>query len=283
MTPSKNPSIFFEITDRCNHSCTFCGKSWRTDFGHSLSYDDIDIILSYEKNAGKISGGEPGLEKQKCFYYFQHETAPKYLNTNLTLWTGHELSLLQSLNVYFIINAPSTDQKEYAAVTYSTRYDSFIKNLYNLDPDHTAISIVLNEINIDTVEKSFIQYLDIGFKNFLLTPMIPSHVSSFDYIHAIYIIDRLYRTYPKVTIRTLSKTLECMAPPSHLCHSGTDMLVVLSTGDVVPCAWNNNHILGNIRTDTYEQIKENGRQYRSSITGTVCQGFLENYQRYHHV
>ena len=79
------PTIFFEITDKCNLQCSFCCKSWRKYQSCTMSYNDLDTIIKISKKYSKISGGEPGIVKDKTFYYIEHEICPIGMNTNLSL------------------------------------------------------------------------------------------------------------------------------------------------------------------------------------------------------
>lgn len=282
MTQLESPNIYFEITDKCNHCCSFCGKSWRIDCRNTLSYQDLDIIISYPKTISKITGGEPGIEKQKCFYYFEHETAPLTLNTNLTLWTKDDISYLNNRNVFFMIDAPSIFEDEYNTITKSRFFKTYLQNLYTVSKINSSITMVICEENINTFERSFLALCNMGFSKFIVSPAVPNKASSFNYREALKKIDKLYEEYSSdIYIRTLGRTLPAKTPPSHECQSGKELMVVLSNGDVVPCAWNNNHILGNIRKNTYEEIRANGLTYRESIKSNICQGFLENCKTYH--
>ena len=275
-------NIFFEITDRCNHSCTFCGKTWRYTYGKSLTYQDLDIIISWPKQIGKISGGEPGLEKQKCFYYIEHETASCAMNTNLTRWTNQDINYLMNKRIRLIIDAPSVFKDEYENITRANYFSAYIRNLQTVNSDICSIAMVICEENINTFERSFLALCNMGFSKFTISPAVPNKASSFNYREALKKIDKLYEEYSSdIYIRTLGRTLPAKTPPSHECQSGKKLMVILSNGDVVPCAWNNNHILGNIRKNTYEEIRANGLAYRESIKSNICQGFLENCKTYH--
>ena len=282
MTQLENPNIYFEITDKCNHQCSFCGKAWRTDCGNTLSYHDLDIIISYPKAVSKITGGEPGIEKQKCFYYFEHETAPLTLNTNLTSWTKDDISYLNNRNVFLMIDAPSIFEDEYNTITKSRFFKTYLQNLYVVSKINSSITMVICEENVNTFERSFLTLCNMGFSKFIISPAVPNKASSFNYREALKKIDKLYEEYSSdIYIRTLGRTLPAKTPPSHECQSGKELMVILSNGDVVPCAWNNNHILGNIRKNTYEEIRADGLAYRESIKSNICQGFLENCKTYH--
>lgn len=277
---NKIPSIFFEVTDRCHHHCVFCGKAWRTDTGHSLSYTDLDVILSYPKSLGKITGGEPGLEKAKVFYYVQHETAHMAMNTNLVCWTERELSHLQEKGIHLVLDIPSLFHDEYNQVTGSRNdYDICMRNLNYVNPGNTSISLVITEYTVDTFEKTIDGLRKLGFKNIVASPRIPNGKSHFDYAAALKKIERAYRHYSD--IRLLSRTLPSAVPVSHECYAGDGLLVVLSNGDIVPCAWNNHHILGNIRENTYEEIRMRGLAYRQQHDKEMgCLGFWENVRDY---
>ena len=50
-------TLFFEITDRCNHACFYCCKSFRGQPGITMNSGALDKVLSLPASGLVISGG----------------------------------------------------------------------------------------------------------------------------------------------------------------------------------------------------------------------------------
>ena len=61
-------TLFFEITDRCNHACFYCCKSFRGQPGITMNSGALDKVLSLPASGLVISGGEPSLAKESVAY-----------------------------------------------------------------------------------------------------------------------------------------------------------------------------------------------------------------------
>lgn len=275
-------SLFFEITDECNQRCSFCCKTWRSYGSHSLSYSDLDKILSIPKTHGKISGGEPSLAKEKVFYYIDRETCPVSLNTNLSNWTKEDMDYLVKKEVSITANIPSLRYKIHNQVTKSTleSFKNIKNNLKFVNPHNTCIALVVNSYTVNSfIDDMMIFYQDYGIRNFLVSPMIYNKKQEVDYDNILPRIESCYKNHRNINIRTVGKIKDCIIPPSHPCGAGKYRLVVLSNKDVVPCAWNNTHILGNLDTDSIETLRERGIDYYNSFSNeekSLCKGYLEN-------
>lgn len=275
-------AVFFEITDVCNLACSFCCKTWRTYKSNTMSYEDIDLILSIDKNHGKITGGEPGCVKDKVFYYIERETVPISMNSNLSLWTQDEIREIKAHNVMITANIASLRWETHHAITgiRKEEHDNILSNLRYLNPRTDWVTIVVNDLNKDTFARDTLTFHSRwGIRNFLLSPMIYNDRQAVNYEDLTPAVERFYRDHRNLNIRTVGQIQGCCIPPSHSCTAGLNRFVVLSNKDVVPCAWNNKNILGNLDRDTLDSICEKGREYWNSFPFNerpLCKGYLEN-------
>lgn len=75
-------TLFFEITDRCNHACFYCCKSFRGQPGITMNSGALDKVLSLPASGLVISGGEPSLAKESVAYVLERATVPVAINTD---------------------------------------------------------------------------------------------------------------------------------------------------------------------------------------------------------
>lgn len=283
-------SVFFEITDNCNFHCNFCCKTWHGSYSSpcsrsELSLEDIDKILRIPKDWGKISGGEPAKCKNKVFYYLRRETARKSINTNLSLWTPQEVTSLCELVDDMTINIPSLDAGIHSHITTSTssELNNILTCLPYVDTNKAKIALVVTEDNLQDVHTSLLRFAaDYGFTQFLLSPRIPNGKSTLDFLHALNSIQAISEQHANLNIATVGPIRGCTVKGSHVCDAGLHRLVVLVNRNVVPCAWNNAHILGTL-DDDLSVLLQRGKDYWESYEPQqrlYCKGYIENEKIY---
>ena len=271
-------SIFFEITDVCNHICSHCCKTWRKDHYDTMNKDLLDKILSIPKKVLTISGGEPSTAIEAVRYVVEKETAPLQINTNLTLWTDEMLNLFKEKNVSLSVSVVSMNRKSYEKITSAKTYDLMVANLKKISKD-SKITIIVNEENKDDILDSVTVLMVMGFHRFIIQPAIPN-TEEFDkdaFMEYMKRVKEAYSLHRNATIELMSYYTHSDIPVNHLCDAGSGRLVILSNGDVVPCACMEPYILGNIMTDTLESIEDNGMKYFNSFSDEekyICRGFL---------
>lgn len=278
------PEVFFEVTDACNFKCDFCCKTWHTKNKH-LSLSELKAILHIQKSCGKVSGGEPGLCKNEVFYYLEHETSYRSLNTNLSLWNPEEIIKLNYLLNDLTVNIPSLDYDIHTDITKSTKqeFNNILTNLSYLDKDKTKIALVITDKNIHDIRGTLERFTtEFGFTKFLLSPRIPNGNSQIDFQNSLRMIEHLADNHTNLQINTVGPIEGCSVNGSHKCEAGLNRIVILANKTIVPCAWNNQTILGTL-DDNIEDILKRGRDYFYTYNQKqrfLCKGYIENEHLY---
>ena len=256
--------IFFEITDFCNHKCIHCCKYWRQDCFHTMSYENIDKIFEIPASFYKISGGEPGCVRDKVLYAISKANNIS-MNTNLTLWKDEDFQLFKNRYIKLYVSVVSTKRNEYIEITDANTFDIFLDNLTKIDTN-SIITLVINPINIESFEYNINFLAEMGFTNFTVTPMIPTNNLQVDEIKAFNLIKTITKYKQQLNIKTMYYN-EYGIPYSHTCEAGIKRIVILSNGDIVPCACFNAVPLGNIKDKNFniETILAKGKTFFNSF------------------
>lgn len=256
--------IFFEITDLCNHKCIHCCKYWRQDCFHTMSYEDIDKIFKIPASFYKISGGEPGCVRDKVLYAISKANNIS-MNTNLTLWKDEDFQLFKNRYIKLYVSVVSTKRNEYIEITDANTFDIFFDNLTKIDTN-SIITLVINPINIESFEYNINFLAEMGFTNFTVTPMIPTNNLQVDEIKAFNLIKTITKYKQQLNIKTMYYNAYGV-PYSHTCEAGIKRIVILSNGDIVPCACFNAVPLGNIKDKNFniETILAKGKTFFNSF------------------
>lgn len=275
-------AIFFEITDKCNEDCIHCDKKWRTEKGNTMDKNMLDKILKMPKRHLTISGGEPAMAKAEVKYIIENSKTPVSLNTNLVLWNEQELSYFNEKNVELNISVVSLNRDNYKKITGKDLVQKLKQNLNKVNRK-SNINIVIDDYNINEI-KSMVDYLIVrGFCNFTIQPAIPSMGDTFNnesYQKRLAELKNVYDKHRNINIKLLCFYDNfCHIPVNHLCGAGKNRLVILSNGDVVPCACMPPIILGNIMKNSYQELENAGKKFYDSFNEKdqiICKGFLLN-------
>lgn len=235
----------------------------------------LDAVLSFPKDFLVISGGEPSCAKDEAEYIIKRNKGPLRMNTNLTMWSRDELIDMQSNGVTFSVSVPSMIRSDYEAVTGADTYDRLLENLEYISK-MSKMTIIMNAITSHSSEKTVMMLAGMGFWRFTLQPMIPNGVD-YDMSGMMHEAERIYRNHRNLDIKLLCRTIDSQMPVNHECGAGRDRVVILSNGDVVPCACYDAPILGNVLDDDYQRILENGERYFDSFKEeerAICKGWL---------
>lgn len=264
--------VFFEITDLCNHKCIHCCKTWRVDGNHTMDKSKLDIILSYPKDFLTISGGEPALAKDKVRYMCENEKSFIAINTNLTLWNQEDINYLNK-KVIWKVSVPSTVKSEYEKITEANTYNQLMTNL-KLINKNSIMTIIVNEHTINTLQITIEDLAYLGFSNFVVQPQIPTDFATVDVKKALRNIEDVFVNKRNLNIKLLCYSEDSIIPINHSCDAGIGRFVVLSNGNVVPCACYHAPLLGNILTTSFEELKQNGNEYFNQYKDKkTCKGF----------
>ena len=261
-----NFKIFFEITDLCNHRCIHCCKYWRQDCFHTMSYEDIDKIFNIPASFYKISGGEPGCVRDKVLYVIKKDSNIS-MNTNLTLWKDEDFQLFYNKNIKLYVSIVSLKKEEYKKITSANTFEILLDNLNKIDKQST-ITLVINPINIDSFEYNINFLAELGFTNFTVTPMIPTNNLYINEKQSFDLIKQIYKYKRQLNIKTMYYVNDnYIVPYSHICEAGLNRIVILSNGDIVPCACFSAKPLGNIKDSNFniDKILKKGEEFFNSF------------------
>lgn len=276
--------IFFEITDICNEDCVHCDKKWRKDGGHTMNQAMLDKILAIPKESLTISGGEPALAKKQVKYIIEKSSSPVSINTNLTLWNDEDFRLFKTRNTHLTVSVVSLNRDTYKRITGKDLVNKLKENLSKINPFNSSITIIVNNYNMDELE-DMVNYLAVrSFNDFTIQPAIPGMGDKFnydDYLKRLNALKNVYYKHRNINIECMSY-YDCSygdLPVNHRCEAGTGRLVILSNGDIVPCACMAPVIMGDIMKDTWDIIEAAGLKYFNSFQGIdryTCKGFLSD-------
>lgn len=279
----KHLSVFFEITDKCNYNCSFCCKLWRQEKTGYITDEVLNKIISLKAPAYVIAGGEPCMEREKVRYFVEQTYKGSHLtlNTNLSLWSKEDINFLNIRGVHYTIDFPSYDREEYKKITQTNDFifNKVKENLSYVGKKQSRVHIVIDEDNRDSWQQTILWLATkYGFTFFVVTPSISFNEPKNK--KEIYrAIKNFHDQHANLIIITLANTEDndCVVV-NHKCSAGIDRFVVLADGNIVPCAWSRNHIIGHILKDNLDDILIRGRQYFYSYPYEkldICKGILD--------
>ena len=247
MIYNEDRAIFFEITNICNHKCIHCCKQWEDNSVNRIaSFETLDKIISLPKKSLTISGGEPSLVRDKVYYLINNES--KHITIKRDI---------------------------YEEITKSITYDIFIKNLNLLNNKH-YITIVVNNINLNSIDFTIKILLLMGFKNILVTPQVPTPNLSVDVNLVINMVKNLHNKYNNIA-NIVTQGFCNLDFCDHKCEAGIGRFLIDTKGDVYPCAPIHRECkLGTIDTDI-DILKRNGTNFFLSYNDQqkfLCKGFM---------
>lgn len=279
-------SIFFEITNACNHRCIHCCKYWEDNkCTRTASVETLNKIINLPKRSLTITGGEPGIAKDKVKYIIENEKMPITLNTNLTLWKKEELTYLEKHHVFLNVSAVSMLKNNYADITKADTYDKFMENLQSVSRDN-VISFIVNNKSFKYINYNTKILLLMGFKNILVSPQSPTPYNSVNLEDIKEKILSLYNKYKSISNIT---TQGCIGTPvcDHECEAGLNRIMIDTLGDIYPCSpmGERKYKLGNIHDKNFDMyvVKQKGIEYYFSYPEKlrkICKGFVDTKQIY---
>ena len=254
--------LWLEVTSRCNLRCIHCYANGNnaTD-QNDLSTDDWKNIISEASKLGckslQFIGGEPFLRKD-IFDLIEFAKIKKYLYigvfTNATLLNKEKIKVLSDFNVNLKVSLYSHKPTVHDRITQAD--GSFLRTLkaIRMITKHNIkieIAIIIMKHNQNSIKglRALLKRLDIKFR----TPDI---------------IRPAGRGSNKVlsSINTKIKKLRILEKPDFIAEKGFfsyskiwnscwfGKLAITSSGDVIPCTFARNQIVGNIRNRNLSQI-----------------------------
>lgn len=190
----------------------------------------------------------------------KERVCPISINTNLTLWKPEDFEQFRERNVSLSISVPSMLEDEYIEITKANTFNLLKENLKYVNRK-SIITIIVNPINLYTIEKTVSILEKEGFTNYIITPQVDS-LTKVNYELALKEIETVSVNHSNLDIRLMSKGIVTSSMKyDHTCDAGLDRLVIMSNGDVVPCACCNLPILGNVLRDSYDTLIKNGKGF----------------------
>lgn len=269
-------TLFFEITDRCNHACFYCCKSFRGQPGITMNSGALDKVLSLPASGLVISGGEPSLAKESVAYVLERATVPVAINTNLSCWTPEEMDFLNP-RVRFNISVPSADERTFRDITGADTFRQVMGNLERADRNSTII-VIVHERNREELAFTVSRLAVRGFRHFGFQPAYGMARSEVEL--AAKAIERIWAAYPHLDIKGISPwpgSKKTPVPFGHRCNAGNGRLVILSDGRIVPCACGGLPVVGTLDGDAGELFRA-GEAFHHSFPlerRELCKGYAE--------
>lgn len=271
------PVIYFEITDLCNHACFYCCKDFRGKPGLTMTEEQLDRLLALPKSGLVISGGEPSLVRERVYHVLDRADVHVTINTNLAGWTPEELTELAG-RVHLNISVPAVDDETYREITGADDFGKLLANLETASRDST-IGIAVHGRNRKNLSRHVAWLAVRDFRHFVLQPVYGSAATHENFAASVAAIERVYAENRQLDIRFMSPCGSTSVPATHACNAGTGRLIVLSTGDIVPCACRKMDVLGNLFADDfdYEAVRAAGTAFYHSFPEEqrpLCKGYL---------
>ena len=157
------PSIDWELTSKCNHSCIHCYNYWRQSNVESLSlnadtYEEIALkIIEAKPVSVQITGGEPLLVWNKTKYAIKmlvDEGIAVTINTNATLVNDEIAEYLSINNIAAFVSFPCCNKEVFdLIVNCKGAADKAIEGIHKLIEHNVSVSLnmVVTKMNLPEV------------------------------------------------------------------------------------------------------------------------------------
>ncbi len=269
VTVNKPSFIWFEIaTNSCNLKCKHCciGQNSKSQKRvNSLTFENWKDAISQAYNLGikrcQFIGGEPFLFHQEdkdlidlVMYAKEVGFSDIEIFTNTQIISEKQIREISDLNVKIATSIYSRDEKIHDRITGEQgslqRSLKAINKLISLDIN-VRVEVVLMSINEETIEET-VEYLkSLGVKyrkpdpirpvgkgiDSLLTPSLNSMKK-----YGFFMAPNFITTKEKFLSNKVSNA--CLS----------NRLAIIDTGDVIPCVFSREKVLGNIKSQTLEDI-----------------------------
>ena len=257
--------VWLELTEACNLNCIHCYGEW----GHPIKENDKYLSCSewekiiddiYNMGCKKIQfiGGEPLASpyfEKLIIYAFQKGMKQIDVFTNGTLINDHLIDVFNEVGANIRVSMYGHNANIHDRIT--NRQGSFAKTLCNVKKMQSAgipvkIAVILmheNESYASDIE-SFISSL--GSHGYDTIRQTTSGVQLKHAIENKQILSERYQCYPDFSVK--KKEFDYNQKWNN-CWFGK--IAITSKGDIMPCIFARECILGNIRINTKEKIKSN--------------------------
>ena len=259
---------WLELTDNCNLRCVHCyGAFGCPKLKQSSSMTDKDwfnvINQLYDEGCREIQliGGEP-------FCYAHYDKILEYLSkkgfkritmfTNATLISEKNIEDLKKYKVNIRFSLYGYDSNSHEKITQiKGSFDNTVKaiKLLNENGIRASVAIILmkeNENDIDKIKKFVEEDLKIRYNGYDV--IRPSCVNdNLDHRITNYeLLNKRYYTTPEFSI-----TKEQFISNHFYNSCFNNKLAVTTTGDIIPCIFARDFVIGNIKEKTLKELKNN--------------------------
>lgn len=268
--PKINPSlryVWLELTDACNCRCMHCygafGVPHKSQLQHELTVNEwkqvIDKIKAMGGNAVQLIGGEPLLHPHftEILKYVSDAGMDRIdIFTNAYLITEEIADLIAQTNASVRISLYGFDAASHDAITQHSgsfaRLDRGIDLLKARNVPIT-IAVVLMQENQEHLEqiKQYIRSKGLTYNGYDTVRSVKhcpqqSHaVTRQDIIYQRYMCEPRFTTSPENFSRN-----------RHWNSCWYGKFAITSKGDIIPCIFARDTVCGNIRTDSWDKIRE---------------------------
>lgn len=278
-------SLIWELTHACNLRCRHCFSSSGLKEDNELSTDEVknNLDLFAENRIFNINftGGEP-LLRSDIFEIFEYASTKKIFfdfSTNGFLIRKKTVSKLKETNVTQVQVSIDGFEKTHDFIrgvsgAYKRTLEA-IKLLISEEID-VAISCTVNKKNIKEVPKLIDWASKIGVDSFKTTLFIPTGKGEFNKNELIitpYDVKELslmmkkkqrdltgqlsimlHSCYPWLIDRPSQKRPDWLRSKNIYCAAGTRNLFITSDGNVTPCPFLRDFVIGNLRKEKISDI-----------------------------
>ncbi len=275
------PPVFqFEITEKCNHKCSYCYNSFLSD-SLEEKYDTEQIATKLSKSGAFhaiITGGEPFCVPEKLEMVasiFYNENMSFSINSNITQMDHNLLYKLKNLGLVSLLGSVmSYDKESYEKVSgVPNSYQNMKHGLSIADELNipVVINMVLTQLNKGQVYqtgKGLYQEFGDAISSFSVTPMVPTPgklidlgVSSDEFKGGLKELEMVQKDFG-YRIDSVNPLLPCMVTDdierySHFlrrsCAAGKGTFSSGVDGSIRPCS-HSTEVYGNILNDDLGEI-----------------------------
>lgn len=290
------PTVFWEVTPKCNHNCVHCFNYWRKDSAElealNLETDNVnyskvvDKIIEQHPLKVIITGGEPFLVFDKIKSSIELLTLNEIsvsINSNVVFITDEIAEFLKNYKISVFVSFPCGDEKVCDRITgIQGSYHRICQGLSILQKHNVCFTpnMVVSKINIDYVESTVEQLVrKFHIKNISVTRVGKPVNSTSEFDQFLLSQDDIRRLlslslklqkmyginvgasvpYPVCSLN--SQEEYDVYAGKRACSAGKLSYVVSSTGEVKACA-RDSESYGNILTEDFETIWKRMEHWR---------------------
>lgn len=259
---------WLELTEQCNLHCVHCyGK-----FGEPSKcktekmkleewYTVIDELYDMGCRDIQLIGGEPFCYKNiyEIIKYLHEKGFKKITNfTNATLINKDNIEILKKYNVNTRFSLYGYNAETHEAVTQiKGSFEKTVNAIKLLKENNLNVSVAVilmkeNELYIDNIKKFIVEDLRIDYNGYDV--IRPSCIND-NIEHRIKdysLLSNRYYTFPR--FRITKKQFEY----NHFYNAClNEKIAVASNGDILPCIFSRNSIIGNVKSTTLHDLIQN--------------------------